>query len=87
MSIDIASVEQALIDWIADWNEDELTEPVTVDTDLIDKGSLDSMGLTGLIAYLEEQVNAEFDFETFDLGGEITVRNIIKHCIGTEPAA
>lgn len=87
MSMDITTVEQALIDWIADWNEDELTEPVTADTNLIDKGALDSMGLTGLIAYLEEQVDTEFNFDTFDLGGEITIRNLINHCVRSEPAA
>jgi len=87
MSMDIAAVQQALIDWIADWNEDELTEPVTADTNLIDQGALDSMGLTGLLAYLEEQVDMEFDFDTFDLGGDITVRGLINHCVGAESTA
>jgi hypothetical protein len=41
------------------------------------------MGLAGLVAHLEERLDARFDFSDFDTGGMVSVRNLIQHCISS----
>jgi acyl carrier protein len=80
MSIDIASLEKSLIAWVEQWNEGESQEPVDADTNLSGSGLLDSMAVVGLISYLEEQADTEFDFGSYHPGDGVTIRNLIEHC-------
>jgi acyl carrier protein len=74
-------MEKNLIEWVLDWNEGESSTEVNADTDLLASGLLDSMGLVGIVTYLEEQAGSEFDFSTFDPSESASVRSLIRHCL------
>ncbi|MEI5100730.1 hypothetical protein RB200_22140 [Streptomyces sp. PmtG] len=86
MSTDVAELEQQLVEWVERWIEgdvdDEGVSLVTPVTNLSHTGLLDSMAVVGLISYLEEQAEAEFDFATFDPHHGVSIRGLIKHCVG-----
>jgi acyl carrier protein len=82
--MEIAALEQDLIEWVVNWNEGELTAEVDPEINLLSSGLLDSMALIGFISYLEDQADTEFDFESFDPSGEVTIRTIIQHCLGAQ---
>lgn len=77
------SLETALLGWIADWREDADSTVIDADTDLTGGGLLDSMALVALVAFLEDRSGARFDFGTFYPSGGVSVRGLIKHCVGT----
>lgn len=85
MAIDVAALRQELIAWVLDWNDG--ASRVDPDTDLLATGLLDSMGLVGLVSFLEERADADFDFGTFDAGGVTSVDGLIQHCLGTRVTA
>jgi acyl carrier protein len=78
---DLAALERELLDWVADWTEDEAPGELDADTDLGDSGLLDSMGLVALISHLEEQTGRSFNFGTFAAGRGTSVRALISHCL------
>jgi acyl carrier protein len=80
-------LERELIDWVTDWNEGDLSAPLDVDTDLVMTGLLDSMGLVGLIVFLESKTAARFDFEKFDPSVHVSVRTLVAYCQAAEASA
>ncbi|WP_328390614.1 phosphopantetheine-binding protein [Streptomyces sp. NBC_00400] len=82
MKPDSTELEKSLIAWVEDWNAGETQTVVDADTNLSHTGLLDSMAVVGLIAHLEEQIDATFDFATFDHSDGVTVRGIVRHCVG-----
>jgi acyl carrier protein len=83
MSVDMAAVEKLLVAWIEEWNEGEVEIEVVPEAGLLHTGLLDSMGLVGLITYLEEQTGTIFDFETFDPGADPSIRLLVRHCLAS----
>ncbi|MEV8633632.1 phosphopantetheine-binding protein [Streptosporangium sp. NPDC051023] len=82
MGSDMTALENDLVAWVAKWNEQEVDVVVVADTDLQGTGLLDSMALVALVAYLEDQTDTSFDFESFDSSGSVSIRGLIKHCVG-----
>ncbi len=80
MTVDVAKLERKLLDWINDWTEGEYAAQLTAQTDLFATGMLDSMGFTGLIAYLEDEADVEFDFERAEDAGAVSVRGLLAYC-------
>lgn len=80
MMEDLAKLERALLDWIIEWNEGEPIGELTADTDIFAVAALDSMGFTGLIAYLEDETNIEFDFDNADASAGVSVRSLLDYC-------
>lgn len=83
MTADITALEKSLVEWVVDWIDDEDDVDIDADTHLLSTGIIDSMGLVGLVTYLEEEASAEFDFSTFDAGEDASIRSLIQHCLGT----
>ncbi|MEU2420827.1 acyl carrier protein [Streptomyces sp. NPDC007851] len=81
MNHDVSAVEKELVAWVVNWNEGEADTEVDAETELNETGLLDSMALVGLISYLEEQTDREFDFTTFDPGEGVSVRSLVGHCL------
>lgn len=82
MTTDTAELEKSLVGWVVDWIEEGDID-IDPDTDLLEAGLVDSMGLVGLVTFLEEQTGAEFDFATFDPGEGASVRGLVRHCLST----
>ncbi|MFJ5224059.1 hypothetical protein [Streptomyces sp. NPDC088400] len=82
MSTDVAALERLMVEWVERWIEGEAHTPVDATTNLSHTGLLDSMAVVGLISYLEEQADAEFDFATYDPLSGVSVQSLIKHCVG-----
>lgn len=80
MIMDPAKLEQDLIEWVTEWI-DETEVEIEADTDLLGTGLLDSMGMVGMVVYLEDRADAEFDFSTFDPGESASIRGLIQHCL------
>ncbi len=81
MSDDVSAVEKELVAWVENWNEGEVDADVDAGTELAESGLLDSMALVGLISYLEERTDREFDYGTFDPGAGVSVRSLVEHCL------
>jgi acyl carrier protein len=81
MSIDVATVAKESVEWVVNWNEGELGDPIGPETQLLASGALDSMGLVGFVAYLEDRLDVEFDYAEFDLTGDVSVQAIIAHAL------
>ncbi|MFF4414509.1 phosphopantetheine-binding protein [Streptosporangium sp. NPDC001559] len=81
MGFDMTALENDLVGWVARWNE-EADLVVEADTNLQGAGLLDSMALVALVAYLEDQTDTSFDFGSFNSSGGVTIRDLIKHCVG-----
>ncbi|MEU8953453.1 acyl carrier protein [Streptomyces sp. NPDC048518] len=81
MSDDVSAVEKDLIAWVENWNEGEAEADVDAETELTHSGLLDSMALVGLISYLEERSDREFDYSTYDPGEGVSVRGLVEHCL------
>lgn len=73
-------LERELLDWVADWSEQEPGGALGPDTDLLGSGLLDSMGLVALIAFLEDRTGAGFDYGQFDPGAAASVRSLVEYC-------
>ncbi|HWM01650.1 MAG TPA: hypothetical protein VNP92_04860 [Actinophytocola sp.] len=86
MALDMAALRRDLLDWVLDWHKGAEVE-VDAGTNLLAAGLLDSMGLVGLVSYLEERADADFDFGTFDAGGDVSVDGLIGHLLGTGVSA
>ncbi|MFH8619265.1 phosphopantetheine-binding protein [Streptomyces sp. NPDC017979] len=82
MSTDVAALEKLMVDWVEQWIEGEAHTPIDATTNLSHTGLLDSMAIVGLISYLEEQAETEFDFATYDPMAGVTIRGLIEHCVG-----
>jgi acyl carrier protein len=75
---EVSPLEKDVLAWITDWNEGQTPGVVEADTDLLGTGLLDSIGLVGLIAFVEERTGAELDnADFFDPDTAITVRSIL----------
>ncbi len=85
--VDLEDLEKKLLTWIADWNEGEYTGELNAQTDLFSAGVLDSMGFTGLIAYLEDETGIEFDFEKAQDSDASSLRDLLGLCFPESPAA
>lgn len=83
MTADITALEKSLVEWVVNWIDDEDDAGIDADTHLLSTGIIDSMGLVGLVTYLEEEAGTEFDFVTFDPGEDASIRSLIRHCLGT----
>jgi acyl carrier protein len=82
VSDDVSAVEKELVAWVENWNEEEEVDAeVDAGTELTHSGLLDSMALVGLISYLEERTDREFDYSTFDPGDGVSVRSLVGHCL------
>lgn len=77
---EVTELEKDILAWITDWNEGLAADSLEVDTDLLGGGLLDSMGLVGLISYVEDRTGTELDYADFDPGTEVTVRSILARC-------
>lgn len=77
-----AELEKSLVGWVVDWIE-EGDIAIDPDTDLLEAGLIDSMGLVGLVTFLEEQTGVEFDFATFDPEAGASVHSLVRHCLST----
>ncbi|MGW2486101.1 acyl carrier protein [Streptomyces sp. NPDC001606] len=86
MAVDLAALEQKLLDWVVEWNEGEYEGELDPDTDLFAAGVLDSMGFTGLIAYLEDETDIEFDYEHAEEAGAFSLRGLLAYCFPTAAA-
>lgn len=87
MPIDVAALRRDLLDWVRDWHAGAADVDLDAGTNLLAAGLLDSMGLVGLVSYLEERADADFDFGTFDAAGDVSVDGLIAHCVGTGVSA
>ncbi|MCF3122479.1 MULTISPECIES: hypothetical protein [Streptomyces] len=81
MNEDVAAVEKDLVAWVENWNEGEVEADIRAETELTHSGLLDSMALVGLISYLEERSDREFDYATFDPGDGVSIRSLVEHCL------
>ncbi|GGO49478.1 MULTISPECIES: hypothetical protein [Streptomyces] len=81
MSADAAQLEKLLVEWVERWIEGESGVVIGPSTNLSHTGLLDSMAIVGLISYLEEEADAEFDFATFDPIKGVSIQGLIKHCV------
>ncbi|MFG2957717.1 acyl carrier protein [Streptomyces sp. NPDC048291] len=86
MAVDLAALEKKLLDWVVEWNEGEYDGELDAETDLFAAGVLDSMGFTGLIAYLEDETGIEFDFEHAEEAGAVSLRALLAYCFPTAAA-
>ncbi|MFD9858543.1 hypothetical protein [Streptomyces alboflavus] len=82
MSADTAELEKLLVEWVERWIEGESDMAIGARTNLSHTGLLDSMAIVGLISYLEEQADTEFDFATYDPMKGVSIQGLIKHCVG-----
>ncbi|MFH8796819.1 hypothetical protein [Streptomyces sp. NPDC017941] len=82
MSADVAELEKLLVEWVERWIEGESDMVIGPRTNLSHTGLLDSMAVVGLISYLEEQADADFDFATYDPLHGVSIQGLIKHCVG-----
>ncbi|KUF12935.1 hypothetical protein AT728_37890 [Streptomyces silvensis] len=78
----MAELEKLLVEWVERWIEGESETVIGPRTNLSHTGLLDSMAVVGLISYLEEQADAEFDFATYDPTHGVSIQGLIKHCVG-----
>jgi acyl carrier protein len=67
----------ALLDFVRHYFAAGREMPVTVDTPLLSEGLLDSMGLTLLAAFVEEQLGVAFDGTELRVGRRETIRDIL----------
>ncbi|QEU96544.1 hypothetical protein [Streptomyces kanamyceticus] len=82
MNEDVSAVEKDLVAWVENWNEGEAeATDVKAETELTHSGLLDSMALVGLISYLEERSDREFDYSTFEPGDGVSIRGLVEHCL------
>ncbi|MFJ2766416.1 hypothetical protein [Streptomyces sp. NPDC087300] len=82
MTEDVSAVEKDLVAWVENWNEGEVdVAEVKAETELTHSGLLDSMALVGLISYLEERSDREFDYATFEPGDGVSIRGLVEHCL------
>lgn len=86
MTVDLHELQQILLDWILEWNEGEFEGEITADTELFASGALDSMGFTGLIAYLEDETGIEFDFKNAEDSSDVSVSGLLAYCFPAELA-
>ena len=60
--MDASSTELQLTEWVQDWSESGAAVDAT--TDLRTSGILDSIGVVGLVARIEDLTGATFDLDT-----------------------
>ncbi|MFC4502411.1 MULTISPECIES: phosphopantetheine-binding protein [Streptomyces] len=82
MNGETLELEKALIIWVEEWTADAAQVAVDAETNLSHTGVLDSMAVVGLIAHLEEQADVSFDFATYDPADGVTIRGLVRHCLG-----
>ncbi|HWM37689.1 MAG TPA: phosphopantetheine-binding protein [Streptomyces sp.] len=82
MSTDVAALEKLMVEWVERWIEGEAHTAIDATTNLAHTGLLDSMALVGLISYLEEQAEVDFDFATYDPQNGASIQSLINHCVG-----
>lgn len=84
MTVSVQDLERDLIQWIADYIEEEefsVDVEIGADTDLVATGALDSMGFVGLIARFEDLTDTEVDFEEIDPEELTSIRSLIERCL------
>ncbi len=79
--MDASSTELQLTEWVQDWSESGA--PVDATTELRHSGILDSIGVVGLVARIEDLTGATFDLDTFDFSSTVCVRSLLTHCLAT----
>ncbi|SCL31001.1 phosphopantetheine-binding protein [Micromonospora inyonensis] len=82
MSVDVAALQKEAVEWVREWNEDDLPVDLDVDTPLLAKGLLDSMGMVAFVSFLEERFDLRFDFTSFVPGPNASIRTLLDHCLG-----
>ena len=66
-----------LLDFVRRYCAAGLDAPVTLDTPLLSEGLIDSMGLTLLAAFVEEQFGVPFDGTELRVGRHETIRDLL----------
>ena len=84
MNVDAVGLEKEVVEWVVNWNEGEMVGDINPDSNLLGTGILDSMGLAGLVAYLEDRLDTEFDYSEVDLSGEVSIRMLVAHCLESQ---
>ena len=82
MNDETLALEKSLVAWVEEWTAGEAQVVLDAETNLSHTGVLDSMAVVGLVSYLEEQADASFDFATYDPADGVTIRGLIRHCLG-----
>jgi acyl carrier protein len=73
----VDSRAQVLLDFVRRNLDSEADVDVTLDTPLLSDGLIDSMGLTLLAAFVEEEFHVPFDGTELRAGGPETIRALL----------
>ncbi len=81
----MTEIEQKLVDWVKERNEDNPDVEFTLDTDLFSSGLLDSLGFVVLATLVEDLRGEPINFEAVKPEELVSIRQIVDKCLAPAP--